>query len=431
MRVLVYFLYNFLVIPVLYFLFHVGYFFNDKIKKGMKGRKKLLKKLGSDLEAFTDKHPRFWIHCSSMGEFEQSKPLIRKLKKEFPQGFVIVSFFSPSAFEHIKGYNESDYNCYLPFDSKRKAAYFISEIKPDIALIVRHDLWPNYLYELKKCNIPAILLNSTAHRNKGYEFFYQMFERVLYHNFTAIFTISEETKQYFIDKNIYNGPIKYMGDTRYDQVIYRASNSSRIVRPLEKNINNRKVFIAGSTWPDDEQVIMDAVKKIKNEGMKIWLILIPHEPNNESLQNLEEKANEYELSYTTFSELNNNREQTETDILIVDKVGVLAALYALGDICFVGGAFGPGIHNVLEPAAHGKIIVFGPKNSNSFEAQQLKEKGVAFEVKNSDELYSLLTSVLKETEKLKELGEKAKQIVSENVGTSDRIVEQLKQMYDF
>jgi len=431
MRVIIYFLYNFLVIPVLYCLFHTAYLFNDKIKKGIKGRKKLLKKLRKDLEAFNDKHPRFWIHCSSMGEFEQSKPLIRKLKNEFPQGFVIVSFFSPSAFEHIKGYNESDYNCYLPFDSKRKAAYFISEIKPDIVLIVRHDLWPNYLYELNRRNIPAILINSTIHRNKGYEFFYQIFERVLYHNFSAIFTISDETKKYFIDKNIYNGIIKYVGDTRYDQVIYRASNSSKVVKPLEKSIYNRKVFIDGSTWPDDEQVIMGAVTKIKKEGIKIWLVLIPHEPNVESLQNIEEKANEYELSYTKFSELNNQKQvNNKTDILIVDKVGVLAALYALGDICFVGGAFGPGIHNVLEPAAHGKIIVFGPKNSNSFEAQQLKEKGVAFEVKNSDELYSLLTSVLKKTEKLKNLGEKAKQIVSENVGTSDRIVEQLKQMYD-
>jgi len=431
MRVIVYFLYNFLVIPVLYCLFHIGYYFNDKIKQGIKGRKKLLRGLKNDLEAFTDKHPRFWIHCSSMGEFEQSKPLIRKLKKEFPRGFVIVSFFSPSAFEHIKGYNESDYNCYLPFDSKRRAAHFISEINPDIALIVRHDLWPNYLYELNRRNIPTILINSTIHRNKGYEIFYQIFERVLYHNFTAIFTISEETKKYFIDKNIYNGPIKYMGDTRYDQVIYRASNSSRIVRPLEKNINSRKVIIAGSTWPDDEQVIIDAVKRIKNEGMKIWLILIPHEPNKESLQNIRLKAKEYKLSYTKFSELNAQKpENNKTDLLIVDKVGVLAALYALGDICFVGGAFGPGIHNVLEPAAHGKIIIFGPKNSNSFEAQQLKDKGVAFEVNNADELYSLLTSILNKTEKLKNLGKKAKQIVSENVGTSDRIVEQLKHMYN-
>ena len=425
MRIIIYLLYNFFVIPILYCLFHIGYLFNDKIKKGIKGRKKLLKNLEHDLKPFVNKEPRFWIHCSSMGEFEQSKPLIRKLKAAYPQGFVLLSFFSPSAFEHIHGYDESDYICYLPFDSKKRSTYFISVIQPDIALIVRHDLWPNYLYELNKRNIPTILINSTIHRNKGYEFFYQIFERVMYYNFSAIFTISEATKKYFREKNIYNGTIQYLGDTRYDQVINRASDSSRVVKPLEKNIKNRKVIIAGSTWPDDERIIIEAVTKIKKQGTKIWLVLIPHEPTEESLKHIEQKASEFELSYTKFSELN-NKATSFTDILIVDRVGVLAALYALGDICFVGGAFGPGIHNVLEPAAHGKIIAFGPKYSNSFEAQQLKKRGVAFVIKDAEELYQLLSTTLSETKKLRNLGKKARQIVNENVGATERIVEQLK-----
>ena len=429
MRALLYFLYNFFVIPILYCLFLIAYLFNDKIKKGIKGRKKLLKNLENDLKPFSDYQPRFWIHCSSMGEFEQSKPLIRKLKKKYPRGFVLLSFFSPSAFEHIQGYNESDYMCYLPFDSKKRSIHFISAIRPDIALIVRHDLWPNYLCELKKRNIPTVLINSTIHRNKGYEFFYQIFERVVYHNFSAIFTISEATKRYFTEKNIYQGPIHYLGDTRYDQVIRRASDSSKVVKPLEKNINNRKVIIGGSTWPDDEQIIMEAVTQIKAQGIKIWLILIPHEPNDESLKNIEQKSNEFGLSYTKFSELD-KKENTLTDMLVVDKVGVLAALYALGDICFVGGAFGPGIHNVLEPAAHGKIIAFGPKHSNSFEAQQLKKRGVAFVVRDSNELYTLLSTTLMEPEMLRNLGKKAREIVNENVGATDRIVEQIDQLYD-
>lgn len=428
MRGLLYFLYNFFVIPILYCLFYIGYLFNDKIKKGIKGRKKLLQNLEDDLRPFADKEPRFWIHCSSMGEFEQSKPLIRKLKSKYSQGFVLLSFFSPSAFEHIQDYNESDYMCYLPFDSKTRSTHFISAIRPDIALIVRHDLWPNYLYELRKRNIPAVLINSTIHRNKGYEFFYRIFEKVVYHNFSAIFTISEATKRYFIEKNIYHGIIQYLGDTRYDQVIRRASDSNKVVKPLEKNINNRKVIIGGSTWPDDEQIIMEAVTKIKKQGIKIWLIIIPHEPNHESLKHIEQRAYEFGLSYTKFSELD-TKENCQTDMLVVDKVGILAALYALGDICFVGGAFGPGIHNVLEPAAHGKIIVFGPKYSNSFEAQQLKKRGVAFVVKDSDELYRLLSTTLTEPDMLRTLGKKAREIVKENIGATDRIVEQLNQLY--
>ncbi|MFO7890569.1 MAG: glycosyltransferase N-terminal domain-containing protein [bacterium] len=429
MRIIIYFLYNLFVIPVLYFVFHIGYFFNDKVKKGIQGRKKLFETMKRDLQPFIDRHPRFWIHCSSMGEFEQSKPLIRKLKEKYPNSFVILSFFSPSAFEHIHEYDESDYNCYLPFDSRRRAAKFIAVIKPDIALIVRHDLWLNYLYQLKKLSIPAVLINSTIHRNKGYEFFYQIFERVVYRNLSAIFTISEETKKYFTEQNIFTGKIKCLGDTRFDQVIRRASDSCNVVKRLEKIIYNRKVFIAGSTWPADERVILKAVTRVKKEGIRVWLVLIPHEPDTESIKQIEAKAEQYGLTHTKFTELN-EKKNTKTDILIVDKVGVLAALYSLGDLCFVGGAFGPGIHNVLEPAAHGKIIVFGPKNSNSFEAQQFKNRGVAFEVSNSDDLYSLLSSTLTKTKRLKTLGKKARNIVNENIGTSDRIVQQLRHMYD-
>lgn len=427
MQIFLYYVYNYIVIPFMYVAFNIGYFFNIKIKKGIAGRKGLFKNVKTSLTEFADADPRFWIHCSSMGEFEQAKPLIKKLKNKFPGGFIIVSLFSPSALDYIKNYTEADYICYIPFDSRKNARRFISIIKPDAALMVRHDMWPNHLFELKRSGVPAILINSTIHRNKGYNIFYLLWERFLYHNFEAIFTISEETKEYFIKYDITEGFVENIGDTRYDQVVRRAAESEGIVAPLRKLVYNRKVFVAGSTWPTDERVIIEAAAKLKSRNIDMWLILVPHEPDHESIQQIEIELNKRQLSCCRFSELGNSGSDKK-DVLIVDKIGILASIYAVSDLSFVGGAFGPGIHNVLEPAAQGKIVVFGPKHHNSFEAIQLKKRGVGFEVIDSEDLYSLMLNILADPANLLKLGNMARQVVNENIGVADRIVVYLSEL---
>lgn len=423
-----YYLYDAVGVPLLYAGFSLGALTNGKIRRGIRGRKDFFQKLEQGILDLPRGGPRFWIHSSSMGEFEQAKPLIERLKERFAAGSVVVSFFSPSAFEHVQEYRGADHLCYLPFDSRRRSEKFISLIRPDVAIVVRHDFWPNHLYQLKKRGIPAVLINCSVHSQISYRLPLSLqVHRFLYSFFDLILTGSQETKDFCEMYRLGKGRVEFVGDTRYDQVVRRAKEAERIVAPLRNLKGRRKCFVLGSTWPSDEEILFGALARLFRKGVEVWVVLVPHEPTKERLVQIEERLSALGLRSYRFSDLDAGK-RGDGEVLIVDRVGILASLYALGELSFVGGGFGSGVHNVLEPAALGKVVLFGPRHKNSYEAGQLKKRGVGFVVNSSEELYGLLLSFLKDSHRLGEKGKMAADLVRENVGATERIVDRLEDL---
>ena len=419
-----FYLYNLIAVPVMWVGFILLTPFNQKIKQGRKGRKNLFQRLERDLAKFSNHSPRIWIHNSSMGEFEQAKPVIHALKKQCPNAFVIVSFFSPSGFEHAHHTSEADYLCYLPFDSLFRANKFIRTIQPDVAVVVRHDFWPNHLWTLKKMGIPSVLINCSIGTGKRYRIKPLLhIERSLFHCFDSVFTVSELAKQRCLNYR-FNEHVTVAGDTRYDQVIARASVQPAVIESLKKMKKQGICFVLGSTWPGDENTIFQALDELKANKKPFWLIVVPHEPTKEHLVTIESRLDELTYRHLRLSEIN-GKKPTNVDAIVVDSIGILANLYALSDLAYVGGGFGVGVHSVLEPAAFGKIVIYGPNHLNSYEAIEMKKIGIGFSVQNSAELGNLLNNFLNDASQLNTLGNKAKDMVENNLGASERISQYL------
>ena len=425
MDTLGYYLYNILGVSLLRLGIIIGGLMNSKIRQGIRGRKHLFTELEQAMNLLPKEGPRFWFHSSSMGEFEQAKPLIAKIKERFPQGSVSVRIFSPSVLDNVRECPGGDYVCYIPFDSKKKAHRFISIIRPDVAIMVRHDLWPNHLCELKKQGIPSVLVNCSVRPPSDYRFpLIILLNRFLYRYFDLILTVSPESKILCETHGLARGSVDVVGDTRYDQVIRRANEAEQIVAPLRELKGKRMGFVMGSTWPSDEEVLLDALVRLYKKDIKVWVVLVPHEPIEERLIQIEQQISGLGFRTYRLSDVETD-ESRDGDVLIVDRVGMLASLYALGELSFVGGGFGPGIHNVLEPAAQGKIVFFGPRCKNSYEAGLLDRRGVGIIVNNGDELFQHLYSLLNDTRRMIELGKTAARIVEENAGATQRIVDHL------
>jgi 3-deoxy-D-manno-octulosonic-acid transferase len=421
-----YYIYNLIVVPLLWVGFLLGSVVSRKIRRGLRGRRQLLGELKRRMEAVEKGGPRFWIHSSSMGEFEQAKPVIQRIKEKFSQSVVVVSLFSPSVFDHVDDFPGADVICYMPFDSRRQSRRFIDTIRPDVAVMVRHDLWPNHLYQLKEKGIPAVLINGSIRSTHGWRFrFLVPFYRFLYRCFSLILTVSKETKDICESHRLATGPIEIVGDTRYDQVIHRAQEAEKMVASLGRLKGNRKTFVMGSTWPSDEVVLLDAIDRLCQKGKSVWYVIVPHEPLDEHVTQIEQRVSDLGLRACLLSEIDSGKAK-DCDVLIVDRVGILASLYALGDLSFVGGGFGAGIHNVLEPAALGKAVFFGPRCQNSYEAGLLQNRGVGFIVRDGEALYQHLFSLLNNADRLKEIEAKATQVVQENAGATYRIVDHLE-----
>ncbi|MBN2103930.1 hypothetical protein JW835_07800 [bacterium] len=415
------FLYNIIAVPLMWIIFHLLAIRNPKIRKGIQGRKALYKKLASELSGYPVHAPCFWIHNSSMGEFEQARPLIRELKKKFTDCVILVTFFSPSGLEHVKDGDGADIISYMPFDSFFDARRFVRLVRPRAAIVVRHEFWPNHLCRLNREGIPVILINASIRHENIFRYpFVISGQRFLFRCFDAILSVSQETLGLLKKYNLYAKYAELAGDTRYDQVVERARKAETAVASLRQLKGSRCCLVAGSTWPSDEAVLFPALAQLKSKDLLPWIVLVPHEPTEKHLSQAELALHQFELSTCRFSEL--QKSGTSCDVLIVDRVGLLASLYALGDIAFVGGGFGPGVHQVLEPAALGLVVFYGPRSTNSYEAGFIQKRGVGFVVDDSNRLYDQLSLFLKSPKQMETMGQKAAALVRENIGASKRIV---------
>ncbi len=410
-------LYSALVIPLFWLTVRILAFFKSKVRKAIRGRRGLFDTLATGTAGLGN-GPRLWVHSSSMGEFEQAKPIIAALRHHMPELKIIVTFFSPSGYEHSRTYPLADVISYIPFDSRRNARRFLELVQPTLAVMVRYDIWPNHIWELQRRKIPVILANATMRRSTPRRLpLLKPFHRNVYNAIDHILTVSSSDLEVFRSLGTTRPTLEVIGDTRYDQVATRSAEARKrsIIPPAI--LRGKRVIVAGSTWPEDEEVILPAYLQMRQHISDLLLILVPHEPMVDHLEELERKLEEHVRSIR-FSALN---EYSGEEVMIVDSIGILLVLYASAHLAYVGGSFRQGIHNVLEAAVYGIPVVFGPRHRNSQEPLQLLERGGAFVVNDATEFERTLTNLLEDDSARVTAGNRASAFVQANLGATERI----------
>ena len=414
-------LYNICFIPLLYLSLIAISLLNKKVRIGIAGRKRIFEDLILNRLSFNPAKKVIWFHSSSLGEFEQAKPIIEKLKKETDVN-IVVSFFSPSGYENSKKYPYADIITYMPFDSKWRAKRFIDIVSPNMAVFMRYDIWPNHVWTLKEKKIPCLLVDATMKKNSARKFpLAKSFHKYLFEDFAKILTVSSEDADGFASFKCKNVQVKVVGDTRFDRVYNRslASKNSKIIR--QEILGNKNVLVAGSTWQQDEDVLVPVFLKLMKYDNNALMIIAPHEP---SLLRLEKLENEFsgQTSFIRLSHINNYNGEK---IIIVDSIGVLSILYNYADAAFIGGSFKINVHNVLEAAVYGIPVLFGPKIENSQEAKNLVDAGGGILINTKMEFYRELRKLFKNEQLLKKYGQNSLEFVNKHLGATDRIIKEI------
>jgi len=418
-----FYVYNIVVFPLLIVIARGASIFNRKLRDGFRDRVQLFDTLESSMAQTGSKTPRVWFHVSSLGEFEQAKPIIQTVKTNYPDGTVIVTFFSPSGYRHSKNYKFADIISYIPVDSRRLARKFIDLVKPDAAIFIRYDIWPNHIWALAESGIPRILSSATM-REKSIRLnpLLRSFHRHLFNIFTVILTITDYDVRQFKRFGLSEPLIEEAGDTRYDQVLERSKAAQKTELLPDGITRRKKVLVIGSSWLEDEEHLIPALKNLYNDEKTLFTILAPHEPNEQNLERIEKQLGS-EIPNIRFSHLNSfNNEK----LIIVDSVGILVTLYKYAHVAFIGGGFKTKVHNVLEAAVYGIPVVFGPHHANSQEAVELARRKGGFVVTDRQSLQAILQRLFSDTQFRKQTGAVCRQLVKENAGATNRIMRHLK-----
>jgi 3-deoxy-D-manno-octulosonic-acid transferase len=415
-------LYSFILLPVLWCAVQLLSFVNPKIRRGIQGRRNLFTHLETQVERLLP-GKRIWFHASSMGEFEQAKPIIAEVKNRFPDSRIIVTFFSPSGFEHSQKYPLADVISYLPFDTRANARRFLNATKPDVAVIIRYDVWPNHIWELAARKIPILIANATMRRTTKRRYpLIRQFHHHLYNAIGSILTVSQSDGDAFTVFSLTKPTVETIGDTRYDQVNIRSAEAKKKHLIAEHIVRDQRVIVAGSSWREDEEVVIPAFLRLGESIPNLLLILVPHEPTIEHLEELESELGG-RTSFIRFSALNDYAGER---VIIVDSIGILSTVYTYGHIAYIGGSFKQNVHNVLEAAVYGIPVVYGPKYTNSHEAVRLAELGGGFVVEDVESLYRVLRDLCEHDAVRKRAGAQAGEFVKENIGATERFLKHLK-----
>ena len=415
-------LYSLITIPILWTLLQILGLFNAKVRRGIAGRKHLFADLEAQISRLGEGR-RIWVHSSSMGEFEQAKPIIAALKERLPQVKVIVTFYSPSGFENSRKYPLADAISYLPFDTRRNARRFFDLVRPDVGVMVRYDIWPNHVWEMRDRGIPSGIANATMRRQTERRIpFARTFHHYVYNALDLIMTVSQTDADMFRVFSLSHPRIEVIGDTRFDQVRIRSQEARKHMIVPPAVLENRLVVVAGSTWPEDEEVFLPAFLDLAATNPRLLMILVPHEPTVQHLENLESDL-DGRISCIRFSAL---REYRDERVIIVDSIGILLTLYSYAHVAFVGGGFKQNVHNVLEAAVYGIPVLFGPRHWNSQEPIMLAGHGGGFVITDSGEMKRTLGNLLGDDLARAESGAKASRFVESHTGATDRVVEYLQ-----
>ena len=352
-----------------------------------------------------------WVHAASLGEFEQGRPLIERIKRERPELKVLLTFFSPSGYEVRKNYRGADVVCYLPFDKSRNVKKFLDIVNPCMAFFIKYEFWKNYLDELHKRRIPVYSISSIFRRGQVFFKWYGGTYRHVLRDFDHLFVQNERSKRYLAKIGI--SRVTVVGDTRFDRVLQIREEAKHL--PLvELFKNNTMTFVAGSSWQPDEDLFIEYF----NQHPEVKLVIAPHVIDENHLVEIIRKLKRPYVRYTRADEKNVRK----ADCLIIDCFGLLSSIYRYGEIAYIGGGFGVGIHNTLEAAVYGIPVIFGPKYQKFQEAIQLLEAKGAFSVKDYEELKTLLDRMLTDEVFLRESGMNASNYVTGNAGATDKIM---------
>lgn len=380
---------------------------SDKAKLWVKGREGVFEKLAHAIKGQrADNQQLAWMHCASLGEFEQGRTVIEALKKEYPGIFVLLTFFSPSGYEIRKNYEKADAVFYLPADSRSNAIQFLEIVKPDVAIFVKYEFWYHYLQQLHNRKIPSFLIAAAFRPNQPFFKWYGSLHRAMLASFDKILVQDEKSLKLLLKIGFQH--VQVAGDSRVDRVLEIAAKP--IEMPLVKEFcGDSPVLVCGSTWPADEALLYPI---FEDENFRDWkFILAPHDVQKSHIQTI---VNKLRTPYMLFSQIKANATQNKR-LLLIDKVGYLSSLYQFGKIAYIGGGFSGNLHNTLEPAAFNLPIIFGPKYKKFGEAVWFTEHGCGFAVKTSGAVKDVILSSIGNRKK-----QNSKQFLHSKTGATEK-----------
>ena len=400
--------------------------FNEKVRKMWRGEREAFKILKQKVDP-TAKY--IWFHAASLGEFEQGRPLMERIRKEYPQYKILLTFYSPSGYEVRKNYEGADIICYMPVDTRLNAIRFLRLVRPVMAFFIKYEFWSNFLHILKHRNIPTYSVSSIFREDQVFFKWYGRSYAGVLKCFTRFFVQNEESKRLL--EGIGITAVDVVGDTRFDRVlqIKEAAKQLPICEAFRTGVassqsadvphHDFKVFVAGSSWPPDENIFIPFFNEHKD-----WRLLIaPHVIAEEHLKlilSLIKGKKVVRYTQTT------PEEAADADVLIIDCFGLLSSMYNYGDVAYIGGGFGVGIHNTLEAAVWNMPVIFGPNNKKFQEAQGLLKSGGGFEINTYEDFSGLMSSLMNDEDFLKQAGDKAGAFVAHLAGATDKVLASVK-----
>lgn len=400
--------------------------FNEKVRKMWRGEREAFKILKQKV----DPNAKYiWFHAASLGEFEQGRPLMERIRKDYPQYKILLTFYSPSGYEVRKNYEGADIICYMPVDTRLNAIRFLRLVRPVMVFFIKYEFWSNFLHILKHRNIPTYSVSSIFREDQVFFKWYGRNYAGVLKCFTRFFVQNEESKRLL--EGIGITAVDVVGDTRFDRVlqIKEAAKQLPICEAFRTGVassqsadvphHDFKVFVAGSSWPPDENIFIPFFNEHKD-----WRLLIaPHVIAEEHLKlilSLIKGKKVVRYTQTT------PEEAAEADVLIIDCFGLLSSMYNYGDVAYIGGGFGVGIHNTLEAAVWNMPVIFGPNNKKFQEAQGLLKSGGGFEINTYEDFSGLMSSLMNDETFLKQAGDKAGAFVAHLAGATDKVLASVK-----
>ncbi len=403
-----------IIISIAGLLLEIIAFFVPKINLFVAGRKEVFPKLKAKIKP-TDK--TIWFHAASLGEYEQGLPVIERIKEKYPTHKIIISFFSPSGYEVRKNNTVADATIYLPLDTKKKVSKFIQLAHPDAVFFIKYEFWPNYLNELKSQNIPTYLISGIFREKQAFFKWYGGFYRKALDAFTYFFVQNENSLQLLHQLGKENAIVS--GDTRFDRVasILERDNTLDFIAEFK---NNKTTVVAGSTWPKDEELLIEF---INSNSTDTKYIIAPHNIKQDQIQQLKNSCTKKVVLYSE----KEGKNLKDYDVFIIDTIGILTKIYSYADIAYVGGGFGqPGVHNILEPATFGIPIIIGPNYSHFIEAIELVDSMGCISVNHQKELVSQLNELISNATLHKTKGLICANFVQNNKGAVAKILNNLQ-----
>ncbi len=395
------------------FLIKIASPFNIKARQIYSGRKRTF----PDLKAKIDQgKPVIWIHCASLGEFEQGRPVIEAIRRQHPHYQILLTFFSPSGYEIRKNYELADCICYLPADTKQNARKLIELVNPEKVFFIKYEFWFHYINELKKREIPLYLVSAIFRENQLFfkkSFIGNWYRKMLF-GFEHFFVQDEQSVKLLSTIGISN--VTRAGDTRFDRVA-EIARSGKLLPLVEKFKGSSQLVVAGSTWKPDEEILAEYI----HAHPDVKFIIAPHETKRANVDRLINLLKTPVICYTEANESTVMNKQ----VLIIDTIGLLSTIYRYAEMAYIGGGFGVGIHNTLEAAIFGMPIVFGPNYLKFNEATSMEKLGVAFPVTNYDSLKSIVESLLSDPSKRALIAQKCTEFTHQNIGATQLIFDKV------